>query len=123
VQLAATLNQVFGLVGSRILTQPQVIGVQQGRGGGPGGAAGPGGGNQLQPNQIERAQLQAEQQAQARQALAAAQQGFTLFTQATAGTTGEVRVVPEESTNSLIIRTSASDWEAERDGEPRGGGA
>src|SRR5688500_14617855 len=56
VQLAATLNQVFGLIGNRITTQQPVLLGNPGRGGGPGGAGGPGGGNQLQPNQIERPQ-------------------------------------------------------------------
>ncbi len=110
VQLAGTLNQVFGLMGTRINTQPQaVFPPPPGRGGGPGG------GNNIQPEQIERAQVQAEVQAAARQALlAGAQQSFTVIAQANAGTTGEVRVVPEESTNSLIVRTSAADWEVVR---------
>jgi general secretion pathway protein D len=108
VQLAATLNQVFGQIGPRQLIQ-QPINVQPpGRGGGPGNQ--PLGGGNLQPNQLDRA----AEAAAARQA-AVAGQSFTVFTQAAAaGTTGEVRIVPEESTNSLIVRTSASDWEVVR---------
>ena len=109
VQLAATLNQVFGVMGRNVTIGPGNVNVQQppGRAGGPGGA----GGN-LQPQAIERAQAEAQA---ARQALANAQQGITLFTQAIAqATTGEVRVVPEESTNSLIVRATAADWEVVR---------
>ena len=105
VQLAATLNQVFGLIGGRNVQQPIFVQPPPGRGGGAGG------GN-LQPNPIDRAQAEA---AATRQAIIGATQGFTVLGQAAqAGTTGEVRVVPEESTNSLIIRATAADWEVVR---------
>jgi general secretion pathway protein D len=106
VQLATTLNQVFGLMGTRVnIAQPQP---QQGRGGG----GGPGNVINLQPNQIDRGVNEA---AAARQAAVNAQQGFTLLAQGFAsGTTGEVRVVAEESTNSLIVRATAADWEVVR---------
>ena len=105
VQLAATLNQVFGLIGGRNVQQPIFVQPPPGRGGGPGG------GN-LQPNPIDRSQAEA---AATRQAIIGATQGFTLLNQAAqGGTTGEVRVVPEESTNSLIVRATAADWEVVR---------
>ena len=104
VQLAATLNQVFGQVGGRV-NQPIVI--QQGRAGGPGRGGGPGGGGNLQPNQIDR-------EVEALAARQAAVQGFVFAQAAATGTTGEVRVVPEESTNSLIVRATANDWEVVR---------
>jgi general secretion pathway protein D len=107
VQLATTLNQVFGLMGRNVTIGPGNVNVQQppGRAGGPGA----GGGGNLQPNVIDRVQ----QELANRQAAVANAQGFTVFTQATA-TTGEVRVVPEESTNSLIVRATAADWEVVR---------
>jgi general secretion pathway protein D len=78
----------------------------------PGRPGAPGAGNILQPNQIERVQAEA---AAARQAAENARQNFTVLTQAFASaTTGEVRVVPEESTNSLIVRATAADWEVVR---------
>ena len=113
VQLATTLNQVFGQMGGRgnqpvFITSPPA---QQGRGGGQGGRggnAGGGRGGNLQPDQIDR-EVQA---AAARQAAVA---GLQVFAQAAqSGTTGEVRVVPEESTNSLIVRATAADWEVVR---------
>ena len=122
VQLAQTLNQVFSTAGMRV-TGPVNINTapQQGRGGGAGNVGGRGGGagNQgggrggnLQPNPIERGQQEA---AAARQQLAAQVQGLTVLSQALANAgTGEVRVVPEESTNSLIVRATAADWEVVR---------
>ena len=125
VQLAQTLNQVFANLGMRVTTGQVILGNQavpgqQGRGGGPGGAAGGPGGraggppNSLQPDAIDRMQVEI---ANARQAIAAAQQGnLSQLSQAIAasGTTGDVRIVPEESTNALIIRASAADWEVVR---------
>jgi general secretion pathway protein D len=115
VQLAATLTQVFGLIGGRaVIQQPILLQPPGGRAGGPGAGQGP-----LQPGQLERGQAeavarQAEALAVRQQAIANAQ-GVTVFTQAAAsGTTGEVRIVPEESTNSLIIRATAADWEVVR---------
>ena len=67
------------------------------------GGAGEQLGQVLQSFQQAAAQLQANAQI-AQQAQQAGQQGIT----------GEVRVVPEESTNSLIIRATASDYETVR---------
>ena len=108
VQLAQTLNQVFTNLGSRITVGGnQIIGPQPpGRGGGPGTPP-----TSIQPNVIDRAQQEA---AAIRQAIAS--QGMSVVGQALAasGTTGEVRVVPEESTNSLIVRATAADWQVVR---------
>jgi general secretion pathway protein D len=105
VQLAQTLTQVFASTGTRISGQPNVIirPPPEGRGGR---------GN-LQPDQIDREQ---QEVAVERQAQLARQQGnFTIVAQALAGAgTGEVRVIPEESTNSLIVRATAADWEVVR---------
>ena len=110
VQLAQTLNQVFSF-GTRITTGPVTINTPQGRGGGPGGGNQPGnqgggrGGN-IQPPPIEMApEAAARLQAITSQANALIGQAL-----ANAGT-GEVRVVPEESTNSLIVRATAADWQ------------
>ena len=109
VQLAQTLNQVFSSVGARITTGPVNIGQPQpGRGGGPGAAENQGGGRggNIQPNPIERGQQEALA------ARLAQVQGLTVLSQALANAgTGEVRVVPEESTNSLIVRATAADWQ------------
>ena len=109
VQLAQTLNQVFSSVGARITTGPVNISQPQpGRGGGPGAAENPvvGRGGNIQPNPLERGQQEA---AAARLAQV---QGLTVLSQALANAgTGEVRVVPEESTNSLIVRATAADWQ------------
>src|SRR5688500_3078986 len=51
VQLATTLNQVFGQIGGRATVQTQPIQIQQGRGAGPGRGGGAGGAGNLQPNQ------------------------------------------------------------------------
>ena len=110
VQLAQTLNQVFSTLGTRIpsgtISNPST---QTGRGGGPGGAGNQGGGRggNIQPGPIELGQ---QEVAAARQANAQAQ-GLAVLNQALANAgTGEVRVVPEESTNSLVVRASAADW-------------
>ena len=112
VQLAQTLNQVFSF-GARVPTGGVTINVPaQGRAGGPGGGNQPGnqggGRGNIQPGPIEIG----PDAAAARQAIAQAQQNITLFNQALANaSTGEVRVVPEESTNSLIVRATAADWQ------------
>ena len=111
VQLAQTLTQVFSTAGMRITGPMTINTAPPGRGGGPGDAGNQGGGRgrggNIQPNPIERAQ---EEVAAARQAVAQAQ-GFAVLSQALANAgTGEVRVVPEESTNSLIVRATAADW-------------
>ena len=106
VQLAQTLNQVFS--GTRVTTGP--ITINTGRGGGPGqgGNQGGGRGGNIQPSPIEQQQQEA---AALRQQIAQAQ-SFAVLGQALANAgTGEVRVVPEESTNSLIVRATAADWQ------------
>ena len=108
VQLAQTLNQVFANIGPRITVGgSNTAPIQPGRGGGPGAPPG-----SIQPNAIDRVQ---EQAAAVRQAITQSQ-GVQVLSQALAatGTTGDIRVVPEESTNSLIVRATAADWQVVR---------
>ena len=111
VQLAQTLTQVFS--GSRVTTTGPITintGPNQGRGGGPGqtGNQTTGRGGNLQPGPIEQQQQEA---AALRQQLLAQAQGLAVIGQLASAGTGEVRVVPEESTNSLIVRATAADWQ------------